>query len=198
MSRVYEIEVKDTALYSEGEGNGDRYYVLHQEAQSGRVELYEVTISLEGPDLRYVSAATYWIPSQTAAGVERGRVAGHGWSESEYGQGLLGTGVPQTVGRTWRNPYCSLKLWTSKVVTVPVEIGLKNGQVVRTLHRLTFNEDFRNRELRPQDVMHHNNGIVSYGVCGAGASMVNTKQGYAEADGSERGLARTLKASGVS
>ena len=170
MSRVYEIEVEDTPFYREGDV--DRFRVLRQQ---GLVDRYEVTISLGGRDVRYVSTATYWAPSQLATGMGFGRVAGHSWYESGYEQGVLGPGAPQTVERTWRNPNCSLTIWTSKVFTVPVEIGLKNGQIVRTLHRLTFNEDFRNRVLRPQDVMHHNNGMVSYGVHEVGGVLVEAR-----------------------
>ena len=167
MSRVYEIEVKDTPFYREGDV--DRYRVLRQQ---GVVDRYEVTIYLEGRDVRYVSSATYWTPSQLATGMGFDRIAGHRWYESGDGQGVLGAGAPQTVERTWRNPSCSLAIWTSKVFAVPVEIGLKNGQLVRTVHRLTFNEDFRNRMLRPQDVMHHDNGMVSYGVHEVGGAIV--------------------------
>ncbi len=156
MSRVYEIEVLDTAFYREGDV--DRFRVLQQQG----VDRYEVTISLGGRDVRYVSTVTYWVPSQATTATGHGYAAG--WYESGYGQEGSGVGAPQTVARTWRNPNCSLTIWTSKVVTVPVEIWLKNGQIVRVLHRLTFNDDFRSRVLRPQDVMHHNNGTVSYGV----------------------------------
>ena len=159
MSRVYEIEVKDTALYREGDV--DRFRVLRQQ---GLVDRYEVTIFLEGRDVRYVSTATYWVPSQIATGMGLGPFPRYGRYEGGYGQGVMGAGDPKTVERTWRNPSCSLTIWTSKVVTIPVEIGLKNGQIVRTQHRLTFNEDFRSRVLRSQDVMHHDSGMVSYGV----------------------------------
>ena len=167
MSRVYEIEVKDTPFYREG--GVYRYRVLQQ---GGLVDRYGVTIYLEGRDLVYVSSATYWAPSQLSTGERFDRVAGNMWYESEYGQRGREAGVPQTVDRTWRNPNCSLTIWTSKVFTVPVQIELKNGQIVQTLHRLTFNEDFRNRVLRPQDVIHHDNGMVSYGVNEVGETIV--------------------------
>ena len=189
MSRVYEIEVKDTAFYQEG--GVDRYRVLRLQ---GLADRYEVTISLEGRDVPYVSSATYWAPSQLATGMGLDHAAGHRWYESGYGQGVPGPGAPQTVERTWRNPNCSLTIWTSKVFTVPVEIGLKNGQIVRTLHRLTFNEDFRSRVRRPQDMMHHDNGMVSYGVHDVGG--VVEPDWHVKAETRAAAVGKTLEASG--
>lgn len=167
MSRVYEIEVKDTPFYRDGDV--DRYRVLRQQ---GLADRYEIRISLEGRDVQYVSSATYWAPSHRVAGMGLGNAAGRMWYATGHPQEVWGAGVPQTVERTWRNPNCSLTIWTSKVFTVPVEIELKNGQMIRTRHRLTFNEDFRSRVRREEDMMHHDNGMVSYGVQEVGAALV--------------------------
>lgn len=160
MSRVYEIRIKDTPFYRDR--GVDRYRVLRQQ---GMVDRYEVTICLDGADLRYVSSATYWAPRFSATQIETtGYVAAPPRNLPGYSHPGLGLGIPQTVERTWRNPNCSLTIWTSKVFTVPVEIALKNGQIIRTRHRLTFNEDFRTRIHRAHDIIHHDFGVVSYGV----------------------------------
>ena len=156
MSRVYAIEVRDTPFYREC--GVDRFRVLRQEGVADR---YEIRIYLDGRDLYYVSSATYWLPPphQVAGIVERPE---HTW------EGLAAAGpassVPRTVNRSWRNPDCSLTIWTNKVFTFAVQVALKNGQVIRARHRLTSNEDFRAHTLRPADTMYHGNATVSFGV----------------------------------
>ena len=86
----------------------------------------------------------------------------------------------KAVDRSWRNPDCSLTIWTTKVFTLAVQVALKNGQIIRTRHRLTFNEDFRTRVFRPQDTVHHENAMVSFGV-ETPASMVEPAPHEADA-----------------
>ena len=187
MSRVYAIEVKDTPFYREG--GVDRYRVLRQ---GGLPDRYEVKIYLGGRDLHYVSAATYWLPPvhKVAGTLEHRQRLGQGrferghthmWGDYELAAAAgLGPSVAQTVDRSWRNPDCSLTIWTTKVFTLAVQVALKNGQIIRTRHRLTFNEDFRTRVLRPQDTVHHENAMVSFGV-ETPASMVEPAPHEADA-----------------
>lgn len=159
MNRSYEIEVKDTPFHTEK--GIERYLVKRSDGMDDR---YEVRIYLAGPDVRYVSSATYWSPGSLEfpyRGLDHELIPTYRLMQMRL---PIALDFRRTVERTWRNTDCSLKIWTNKVHVVPVEIELKNGQVIVVHHTLTYSNAFSARVHIPGDVMIHDDGTLSYGV----------------------------------
>ena len=168
------VPTKDVSVLA---GAGDVVPVAPALFAARPADVGPIKIYLDGRDLYYVSTATYWLPPphQVAGIVE---CPEHTWDGLAAG---LASSVPRTVNRSWRNPDCSLAIWTNKVFTFAVQVALKNGQVIRTRHRLTSNEDFRAHTLRPEDTMYHGNATVSFGVVPHASPLVEANPREADA-----------------
>ncbi len=114
MKRPLELQIKDSAFDPDVPDRGKDQRILIRQT-NGRT-LYRIFIYLDGPDLPFVQAVTYFLhptfkPSQ------------------------------RTVSRTPRNPTCKLELWTWGIFEISARVIDKSGDTFPLTHTLEYERE---------------------------------------------------------